>query len=370
MRRTGYVWHAQYGWHDTGTYAGLIPAGGYVQPYRNFESADTKTRMAELIEVSGFVDELIKVPARLASQEDLLRVHDREHVDRIRAASDAGGGDAGDGGSPFGAGAFKIASLAAGGTIAATEAVLSGIARNAYALVRPPGHHALRGTGMGYCIFANIAIAIEWARANYAEIRRVAVVDYDVHHGNGTQSIYASDPTVLTISLHQDRLFPQDSGSLEERGAEGAVGSAINVPLPAGCGNGAYLAALEQVVIPALRRFEPDLVMVASGFDASANDPLGRMSVTASGFGAIARFLVDAAEELCDGRLVMSHEGGYSSVYVPFCGLAVLEALSGRKSGVGDPFGPIWDPSPQHQVTAAQADVIHRAAGLANLLEL
>lgn len=362
---TGYVWHERYAWHDTGTHAGLLPAGGPLQPYHNFESPESKSRFAGLVEVSGLLDHLLRVRARPATETDILRVHTAQHLERIKAGSAAGGGDAGDGASPFGAGSYEIALLAAGGTIAATEAVLTGQADNAYALVRPPGHHAVREHGMGYCIFANIAVAIEWARATQG-VERVAVVDYDVHHGNGTQSIYDDDPDVLTISLHQDRLFPQNSGSLEDRG----TGTALNIPLPAGCGNGAYTEAVRRVVVPALHGFQPDIIMVASGFDASANDPLGRMTVTAAGYRTITGHLVQAAQDLCSGRLVMSHEGGYSAVYTPFCGLAVLEALSGHSTGVGDPFSGTWDASPQHDLTPWQNEVIQAAEVLATRLRL
>ncbi|GAA2910373.1 class II histone deacetylase [Streptosporangium fragile] len=366
---TGYVWHERYAWHDTGTHAGLLPSGGPIQPFQNFESPESKSRFAGLVEVSGLLDRLLRVPARPATEEDILRVHTAEHLERIRTASAAGGGDAGDGASPFGAGSYEIALLAAGGTIAATDAVLTGRARNAYALVRPPGHHAEPARGMGYCVFANIAVAIEWARAHHG-VRRVAVVDYDVHHGNGTQAVYERDPGVLTVSVHQESLFPQGRGTFGEQGSGPGAGTALNVPLPAGCGNGAYSAAFRRVVIPAVRAFAPELIMVASGFDASAADPLGRMTVTAAGYRDLTRQLMEVADEVCDGRLVMSHEGGYSPVYVPFCGLAVLETLSGHDTGVGDPFSAIWDDSPQHALTGWQDDVLRRAEEVARGLGL
>ncbi|MFI6283366.1 class II histone deacetylase [Streptomyces sp. NPDC051018] len=363
---TGYVWHEQYAWHDTGTGAGLLPAGGYLQPFANFESPESKTRFAGLVEVSGMLDNLTRVPARPATEADVLRVHTPGYLERIKSASASAGGDAGDGMSPFGAGAYEIALLSAGGTIAATEAVLTGRTENAYALVRPPGHHAVRDTGMGYCIFSNISIAIEWARAVHG-IRRVAVVDYDVHHGNGTQSVYEDDADVLTISLHQEGLFPQDSGEMEDHGP---AGTALNIPLPAGCGNDAYTEAVRRVVVPALHRFAPELIVVASGFDASAADPLGRMTVTTAGYRSMTAQLVQAAREICSGRLVMSHEGGYSPVYTPFCGLAVLEALSGHDTGVGDPFDATWGNSPQHPLTPAQDAVLSAAEEIAGRLRL
>ena len=336
--RTGYVWHERFAWHDTGTGAGLVPAGGMVQPFTHLESPESKARLASLVEVSGISSSLTRLAIAPATDDDLLRVHTAEHVARMRSESASKhGGDAGDGYSPFGPGSYEIALLAAGGTSAAVAAVMAGEVRNAYALVRPPGHHAVRETGMGFCMFANIAIAIERARVAQPDLR-VAVVDFDVHHGNGTQGIYYDDPNTLTISLHQEQLFPVESGFIAENGAGAGAGFCINVPLYAGSGNGTYLAAFEQVVLPALRAYRPDLIVVACGFDAASMDPLGSMTVTSTGFREMARLLTAVADELCGGRLVMSHEGGYSPVYVPYCGLAVIEAMSGIDSDVVDPF--------------------------------
>lgn len=365
-RRTGYVWHERYAWHDTGTHIGVFPAGGFNQPHMTFESAESKSRMAGLVEVSGMIDELIRVRPRLASRDDLLRVHDAAHVDRIERESADRGGDGGDGFTPFGRGSYDIARLAAGGTMAAAEAVLTGAADNAYALVRPPGHHARRDMGMGYCLFSNVCVAIEYVRANFG-VQRVAIVDYDVHHGNGAESIYADDADVLTISLHQDRLFPQDTGSVTETGAQGTN---INVPLPAGSGNGAYRAAIERVAVPAVTAFRPDIIFVSSGFDPSPVDPLGCMTVTSGGFKDMAAILVGLAEDVCGGKIVFSHEGGYSPVHVPFCGLAVLEALSGHETGVPDPFGQSFDASPAHILQPWQDAVIAQAALIADALRL
>lgn len=366
LRRTGYIWHERYAWHDTGSHVGIAPAGGFNQPYATFESAESKSRMAGLVEVSGMIDELVRITPRVALREDLLRVHSPAHVDRIERASADRGGDGGDGFTPFGRGSYDIACLAAGGTIAAAEAVLTGTVDNAYALVRPPGHHARREMGMGYCLFSNICVAVEYVRAIFG-VRRVAIVDYDVHHGNGAESIYQEDADVLTISLHQDRLFPQDTGDVADTGVRHTN---INVPLPAGAGNGAYLAAVERVVVPAVTHFNPEIIFVSSGFDPSPVDPLGRMVVTSGGFRAMAALLVGLAENVCGGKIVFSHEGGYSPVHVPFCGLAVLEALSGHHTGVPDPFGPSFDGSPAHVLQPWQDAVIAQAALIAEALRL
>jgi len=363
---TGYVWQEIYGWHDTGTAAGAAyanPMAG-IQPLRHFESAESKKRLHELVAVSGLLDQLERLPVEPATQEQLELVHTPEYVARIRAESQLPkGGDAGDGFTPFGQGGYDIACLAAGGAIAALAAVAEGRVRNAYALVRPIGHHALPDMGMGFCIFANIAIAIRVLQAR-DRARRVAVVDWDVHHGNGTQAIFSEDPSVLTISIHQDSYFPPDSGHRHERGSGAGEGTALNVPLPPGSGVGAYLHTIEQVVAPALRAFQPDLVVVASGFDANACDPLGRMMLTAAGFRSMTAMLLEVAADVCDGRVAFVHEGGYSEAYVPFCGLAVMEELAGAKTGVEDPYHHLFDGMGYQGLQPHQADAIAAAAAL------
>lgn len=361
---TGFAWHERYAWHDTGRWAGMAPPGGTSQPYLHVENAETKSRLFGILEVSGLLPHLTRLDITPASEDDLRRVHTERHVASLKEQSkDPRGGDAGDGWSPFGTGSFEIAQLAAGGTMAATNAVLRGEVDNGYALVRPPGHHAERDQGRGFCMFNNIAVATESARAVHG-VGRVAVVDFDVHHGNGTQWIFYEDPDTLTISLHQNQLFPSDSGLRTETGSGAGEGFTLNVPLPAGSGNGAYVNAFERVVVPALRAFQPEIILVACGFDASINDPLGRMLVTASGYRQLTRILLDTAAELCEGRLVFSHEGGYSAAYVPFCGLAVLEELSGVSTGVTDPFVQFWENLPGQDLEPWQDEVISAAAAL------
>lgn len=364
---TGYVWHELYGWHDTGTYAGLLPPSLTSQPYQHFESPESKQRFHSLVEVSGLARHLVRIEPEPATDEDILRAHTPEHLARIKAESaQTKGGDAGDGVSPFGNQGFEIAALAAGGSIAALNAVLDGTVRNAYALVRPPGHHARPETGMGFCIFANASIAIKHAQAKNPELK-VVTVDWDVHHGNGTQAVFYDDPSVLTISLHQDDLFPRSSGTREERGEGAGEGFSINVPLPAGTGNGGYLHAMNEIVIPAIRRFAPDVIVVPSGFDASAFDPLGRMSVTASGYRDMTRLLMDVADEVCEGRIMMTHEGGYSPTYVPLCGVAVLSEMSGVSIDALHEIYEGFDTMPEHALAPWQAEVIAAARTSANL---
>lgn len=300
------------------------------------ESPETKRRLKSLLDVSGLTRQLHVQSASAASEEDLLRVHTPGYLQRFKALSDAGGGELGPQ-APIGPGSYEIAKLSAGLAMAAVDRVLAGEFDNAYSLSRPPGHHCLADGAMGFCFLANIAIAIEAAKARRG-LGKVAVIDWDVHHGNGTQSIFEARGDVLTISLHQDGCFPPGYSGEEDRGRGPGLGANLNIPLPPGSGHEAYLQAMQRLVIPALERFEPELIIVACGYDANAVDPLARMLLHSDSFRTMTRLLRQAAERLCQGRLVLVHEGGYSEAYVPFCGLAVIEELAGIRTVVSDPM--------------------------------
>ncbi|CAM9328882.1 unnamed protein product [Discosporangium mesarthrocarpum] len=320
-------------WHNPGD----LCYDRWMQPCRHWEHADTKRRLHNLITASGLLGKLRHVSPRPATEDELCRCHSSEYVARVKKVGEGGGGEVGDE-TAIGSGGFRIAALAAGGAIAAVDAVITGTCRNAYALVRPPGHHAVLSSGMGFCVFNNVAIAVHEALALHSElVKRVAIVDFDVHHGNGTQEAFYNDDRVLFVSLHQDNNYPQPSGSILEFGSGDGEYTTINLPLPPGSGGGAYSAAMDRVVIPALETFQPDLVVASCGFDASYLDPLGQMMLGSEDFRRITKGLMHAAESLCKGRLVLVHEGGYSDIYVPFCGLAVMEVLSGEETGVVDP---------------------------------
>jgi acetoin utilization deacetylase AcuC-like enzyme len=233
---------------------------------------------------------------------------------------------------------WEPALLSAGGALAAVEWVAeNGPGAGAYVLTRPPGHHASPDQAMGFCLFNNVALAAR--RAQQLGMERVAIVDWDVHHGNGTEDVFVADPSVLFVSLHQDGLYPLDRGRADERGEGEGRGATVNIPLPAGSGDAAYLGAIEATVLPALRSFEPDLVLISAGQDPAASDPLGRMSVTADGFRAMTRLLRVAAAELCEGRLVAVQEGGYSVDHMPFCVLATIEEIAGLEPSLAaDPL--------------------------------
>lgn len=217
--------------------------------------------------------------------------------------------------------------------------------------------------GRGFCIFGNVAIAVMHAQAVHG-VGRVATVDWDVHHGNGTQKAFYDNPEVLTISIHQDNFYPADSGGIEENGDGPGLGYNLNIPMPPGSGVGAYIAAFEKVIAPALRRFRPELIVVPSGFDAGGNDPLGRMMLHSGCYRRMTRILMEVADEVCGGRLVLSHEGGYSPSYVPYCGLAVMEELSGISSGVEDPWLTMMERWGYQDLQSHQEAAIDRAAAL------
>ena len=362
-RATGFVSHEHYFWHHTGASAGPLPYGLTIQPDGHPESPETKRRLLGLLEVSGLLRRLHRIDPRLATYDELTRFHTPAYVARVEELSNGTGGDAGEL-TPIGTGSCHIARLSAGGAFAAADAILAGEVRNAYALIRPPGHHAEADRGRGFCVFANNVLLVHHLRRQHG-LRRVAIVDWDVHHGNSQEGAFLRDPGVLTISLHQDNYYPPQSGGIEINGEGPGLGTNINVPLPPGSGHGAYVDTWKRVVVPAVRRYRPEFLIASSGFDGSAMDPLGRNMATSETYRELASLTVGLADELCGGRLLALHEGGYSTAYVPFCGLATLEAMAGIRTEVGDPYLPIFSGMGGQDLQPHQRSVIDRAAALA-----
>lgn len=354
---TGFFWDERCFWHAGGNYAFTMPIGGLVQPLAAGglpESPETKRRLKNLMDVTGLTAKLAAQSAPAASRETLERVHPASYLDDFKRVSDAGGGELGHH-TPFAQGGYEIAAQSAGLAVGAIDSVASGVLQNAYALSRPPGHHCLPDTPAGFCLLANIAIGLEAARAR-GLVGKVAVLDWDVHHGNGTEGIYYDRDDTLTISLHQECNYPTTTGALSDRGRGAGEGYNINLPMHAGSGHTAYLHALDRVVIPALERFQPDMIVVACGFDASVLDPLAQMMATAETFGAMTTRIKAAAQRLCAGRLVLVHEGGYSEAYVPFCGHAAIAALAGSDTAAPDP----WAESLRQRQPSAEFDTFLR----------
>jgi acetoin utilization deacetylase AcuC-like enzyme len=243
------------------------------------------------------------------------RVHEPSYVDRLRRAIERGDGLIDTSDNPISSGSWDAALAAVATTLAALESVLGGGEPRAFAAVRPPGHHAERDRAMGFCLLNNVAIAAEEAVTGHG-LERVAIVDVDVHHGNGTQHLFEDRGDVLYASLHQWPFYP-GTGAADERGTGAGEGATVNVPLPAGSGDGEYRAALDGVVLPALARFRPELVVVSAGFDAWREDPLGGMRVSERGFAEWGARLRAAADEHASGRLLMVLEGGYDVTALP-----------------------------------------------------
>jgi len=353
--KTGFYFDEICLWHTAPAHALLLPVGGWIEPMAaggHAESPESKRRFKSLMDVSGITEQLDLRSAGSASMEDLLRVHTPAYLERFKQLSDGQGGEIGTR-APFGKGSFEIACRSAGLAMRAVDDVLSGDVHNAYSLSRPPGHHCLPDQAMGFCLLSNIAIAVEAARAKHG-VDRIAVVDWDVHHGNGTQVIYYDRDDVLTISIHMEGGFPPGLSAADMRGEGTGLGSNLNIPLLPGAGHAAYLTAFESLVLPKLSAFKPDMIVVACGFDANGFDPLSRTLAHSGTFVELTRMIMAAADDLCAGRLVLVHEGGYAEAVVPFCGLAVMEQLSGIKTAVDDPFRPLLEvrqpPEALHQL--------------------
>lgn len=301
-----------------------------------------------MLEVSDLLfTHLFRVPPPMiepAPLSFLEKFHTKEYLQRIKQMSENGmGGNAGH--APFGPGSFEIAQYAVGACFSCADEIMrpdNGI-KNGYALVRPPGHHAERDIGLGFCLLANVALTAIYLKDKY-HLKKVAIVDFDAHHGNGTQQAFYNDPNVLFMSVHQDRNYPTNSGLVTEIGEGAGEGYTINIPLPAGSGIGAYEYVTDRVFVPALLAFEPEFILVSCGFDANAFDPLARMMLCSSTYQYMTKNIMQVASKVCQDRMLYVHEGGYSPVVVPMCGLKTIETLCGiedKDSKVEDPFDAI-----------------------------
>lgn len=291
------------------------------------------------IEEDGLLPRLNQIEARPATRDDVLLVHEADYfslLERTSRLSHPARLDPDTYANPV---SFEIALLAAGGVITAVDSVLGGAANNALAVIRPPGHHAVASRGMGFCLFNNAAIAARYAQQVHG-IRRVAIVDYDVHHGNGTNDIFYADPSVLFISLHQYPLYPMQ-GLMEETGSGAGQGATINLPLPAGCGNQAYAQAFREVVEPAIVRFQPQLLIVSAGHDAHWIDPLAGMNLSLAGFAHLNAELNRIAGEMADGHIIYAMEGGYNLDALGYGWRNIGRQLLGLAPD--DPLGPAPD---------------------------
>jgi acetoin utilization deacetylase AcuC-like enzyme len=299
------------------------------------ENSHRLEAIISMLEKSGLKERLTLIKPRPATFEELTMVHDEGYVAHIKEVALKGGGWL-DVETVMSSGSYNAALYAAGGAIEAVEAEMGGEVSSVFALVRPPGHHATAREAMGFCIFNNVAIAARYA-IRKSGLKHIAIIDFDVHHGNGTQEAFYSDPAVLYVSTHQYPLYP-GTGEIEETGNGQASGTTINVPLPAGCGDAEYERVFEKIVVPAVKRFRPELILVSAGYDSYWADELAQMRVTVTGFGRMVGIIKVLADELCGGRLVFGLEGGYHLEALAYSVKATFEVLLGE-TDIEDPLG-------------------------------
>ena len=315
MFKTGIVRDTRYIEHRTGDF--------HPESHRRLEV------IYEMLNDPDMTDKYIDVPVREATEEELLYIHSKDYIDLVAATAGKPSSflDADTQTSP---GSYQAALLAAGGLCNAINMVNNGELDNAFALVRPPGHHAERNRGMGFCLFNNVAIGAIYAQKKLG-LNRILVTDWDLHHGNSTQHSFENDPSILYFSSHQYPFYP-GSGSFNEVGRGNGEGFTVNVPLSTGYGDAEYIAIYQQILQPIALEFKPDLVLVSVGFDIYEGDPLGGMSVTPDGFAGLTRILMEIARSNCDGKLVLTLEGGYNLQGLRDSVKAVLKELRGESA--------------------------------------
>jgi len=318
--KVGLVYDSIYLEHDTGDHV---------------ENSQRLVTTISYLEETGIKEKLTMLSPRPASMEELEMVHAPEYISSVKNKAERGGGWL-DPDTVMCPKSYEVALYAAGGLLTAVEAAMKGEVDSAFALVRPPGHHALRSRAMGFCIFNNVAIAAKFALSSF-NLDRVLIADFDVHHGNGTQDTFYADPQVLYFSTHEYPFYP-GTGRMEEIGTGEGSGTTVNVPMAAGWGDEEYLRAFNEVLVPVARRFRPQLILVSAGFDPHWADQLAMMRVSITGFAQMVMILKKLAAELCQGRLIFTLEGGYNLRVVASSIKAVFDVLSDGQE-IDDPIG-------------------------------
>lgn len=312
MAKTGLVYHEDYLKHDPGPGHPENP-----ERLRRTVQVLTETKLTAK-------PNIVILKPKLASDDDLALVHTREYIDAVKSLSTSGGAITAD--TPVPRGTYEIAKLSAGGAILAGEAVVKGDVENAFALIRPPGHHSGRDYGGGFCYFNNIAIMVEYLREKYHS-KRFMILDWDVHHGNGTQDIFYEDPTVLYFSTHQMPLYP-GTGYLNEIGDGEGKGYNVDVPLPPGTSGANYAYILDELFTPLAEAFKPEIIAVSAGQDAYFDDPIANLNFTVHTYADITRKVMEVAQNICNGRIAMVLEGGYHLEAVPRAIAGIIATLA------------------------------------------
>jgi acetoin utilization deacetylase AcuC-like enzyme len=297
MNRVAFVYHPDYLLHEP--------------PFDHPESPARLTAITEHLQATGLMEKMVPLTPAYAENGDILRVHTPEYLQRLESACRRGDLTLDVEDTYLCRNSYAIALLSAAGAMAGAEAVFTGKARRAFCALRPPGHHADRNAGMGFCLLNNVAIAARYLQALHG-VSRILIVDWDVHHGNGTQSIFLEDPSVFFFSIHEHPsfLYP-GTGRRWETGKGAGEGATLNAPMSPGAGDDEYRNAFEQMLRPAVDRFRPEIILASAGFDGHKDDPLADIQLTGEGFRYMTRFVVEMADRHCGGRVVSLLEGGY-----------------------------------------------------------
>jgi len=327
---------------------------------QHVENAARLEAIISHLEQTQLIRQLTPIKPRAASVEELSLVHHKQHISYIQEVAQKGGGWL-DPDTVMSTDSYQAALYAAGGLIETSKAVMRGEVASAFALVRPPGHHATATRAMGFCLFNNVAIAAKYALTKY-NLERIAIIDFDVHHGNGTQGSFYDNPQVLYTSTHEFPFYP-GTGNLDEIGKGEAKGTTVNIPLPAGCGDAEYLAVFEAIIVPVVRRFRPQLILVSAGYDTHWADGLAMMQVSVTGFAQMVKIIKELADELCSGRLVFTLEGGYNPTALAASVKATFDVLLGN-TNIEDPLGK----SPRGLAAPSIAPLIKAIKEIHNLL--
>lgn len=331
------------------------------QEYGHPESPERLNAILRALDETGIRARLTSLEPTPATEAQIETVHTREHYMRVKQLVARGGGHF-DADTYANAYTLDAALLAAGALVRAVDAVMTSHVDNAFALVRPPGHHATRTRAMGFCIFNNVAIAAQYA-LDVHHLERVLIVDYDVHHGNGTQDIFYDSARVLYFSTHQYPHYP-GTGDWREIGKGEGLGFTANVPLPTGIGDKGFQYIFDEFLSPLAERYQPQLILASVGYDAHWSDPLAMENLTITGYGALARTLVALARDLCAGRIIFTLEGGYHLPALAYGVTATFHALLGDDE-IADPLGA--SPHPEYALEAVQRYVEH-LKGVHNLV--
>jgi acetoin utilization deacetylase AcuC-like enzyme len=316
----GYVSDIIYQQHDTNDHV---------------EGKDRLTAIETALEKAGVKEQIQLIQPRPATIDEIAAVHDMGYLQDLKKEIDGGGGWL-DPDTYVSRGSWDAALYAAGGLMNAVDSVMSKKHSSAFALVRPPGHHAVHMHQMGFCLFNNVSVAARFALNNY-NIKRIMIIDFDVHHGNGTQEAFYTDQQVLYCSTHEYPWYPF-TGRADETGDKAGHGCNLNIPMEADVGDREYLRIFNEVIAPAAKRYKPDLMLVSAGYDAHWKDTISNINLTTTGYARIARIIKGIADECCDGRMVCTLEGGYHRAALAFSVAATFEMMLGHDEVI-DPFG-------------------------------